>query len=469
MPPEPSMLTFRIASLSSGGISFRWQRAKLAQRRRVDQPTVGAPARYNWQDRVRASRCHLDRAEVDKSTVVAPPPRSRRRPHSAATTQVQCSRPSSSCHRAVPPSRPAARGCRVKAWDAALARAALGSDYDKGGPLVERAAELLSRGRRPATKRSYVGKWRRFVRFCTHTLPQVYKWRARRYLPATESTVILYLCHLRDEGQVHESSLNPYMAAINQTHEDLGFPRPALGHYTSLLRKGFRDAEGDDFDADHERASRAPVPADVIYAILQLGLKTSEPAVLRMCACIVLCYCWYNRADTGMLVLRRDVTIDDFGITINQQGKTIARNQACPVHHRPDARFDRQQEVLRLIRRWDQHSADYQAPTDHYWSLQGEDQQAKRWPASLVTKWLNRLLPLVKCSPPAGEKWTGHSLRSGGACASLAIGVGFFHIQQYGVWKSITSVQRYLSLFTLASRAAYIFFGWMLPAPPPPA
>jgi hypothetical protein len=47
---------------------------------------------------------------------------------------------------------------------------------------------------------------------------------------------------------------------------------------------------------------------------------------------------------------------------------------------------------LRLIRRWDQHSADYQAPTDHYWSLQGEDQQAKRWPASLVTKWLNRLL-----------------------------------------------------------------------------
>lgn len=327
----------------------------------------------------------------------------------------------------------------------------------------------MSRGRRPATKRSYVGKWRRFVRFCTHTLPQVYKWRARRYLPATESTVILYLCHLRDEGQVHESSLNPYMAAINQTHEDLGFPRPALGHYTSLLRKGFRDAEGDDFDADHERASRAPVPADVIYAILQLGLKTSEPAVLRMCACIVLCYCWYNRADTGMLVLRRDVTIDDFGITINQQGKTIARNQACPVHRRPDARFDRQQEVLRLIRRWDQHSADYQAPTDHYWSLQGEDQQAKRWPASLVTKWLNRLLPLVKCSPPAGEKWTGHSLRSGGACASLAIGVGFFHIQQYGVWKSITSVQRYLSLFTLASRAAYIFFGWMLPAPPPPA
>ena len=181
----------------------------------------------------------------------------------------------------------------------------------------------MSRGRRPATKRSYVGKWRRFVRFCTHTLPQVYKWRARRYLPATESTVILYRCHLRDEGQVHESSLNPYMAAINQTHEDLGFPRPALGHYTSLLRKGFRDAEGDDFDADHERASRAPVPADVIYAILQLGLTTSEPAVLRMCACIVLCYCWYNRANTGMLVLRRDVTIDDFGILSTSRVKPL--------------------------------------------------------------------------------------------------------------------------------------------------
>ena len=47
-----------------------------------------------------------------------------------------------------------------------------------------------------------------------------------------------YLGFLSDEGLVHETSLNPYLAAIYQAHEDTGLPRPVLGHYLTLLRKG---------------------------------------------------------------------------------------------------------------------------------------------------------------------------------------------------------------------------------------
>jgi hypothetical protein len=143
--------------------------------------------------------------------------------------------------------------------------------------------------------------------------------------------VLLYITYLRDEGRVHEGSFNPYLAAINQAHEDIGLPRPAVGHWTALLRKGFRDAEGDDFDEHTERAIRASVPAEPIYAIMLLGLDTDNLSVLRMCACIVLCYCWYNQADTGVLLLRRDVTIDARGITLNQQGKTVDHNRGLSL------------------------------------------------------------------------------------------------------------------------------------------
>jgi hypothetical protein len=42
---------------------------------------------------------------------------------------------------------------------------------------------------------------------------------------------VLYLSHLSQEGEVREGSLNPYLAVVNQMHQDAGFRRPALGHY----------------------------------------------------------------------------------------------------------------------------------------------------------------------------------------------------------------------------------------------
>jgi hypothetical protein len=59
---------------------------------------------------------------------------------------------------------------------------------------------------------------------------------------------------------VHECSLNPYLAAINQAHEDLGLPRPAVGHWTALLRRGFKDAEGEDSRTSTRTSSALFVP-----------------------------------------------------------------------------------------------------------------------------------------------------------------------------------------------------------------
>jgi hypothetical protein len=180
--------------------------------------------------------------------------------------------------------------CRLSRADSDLARAALGVNTRISScPLIRHAAKLLAHGRRTSRKISYCGKWQRFVDFCTVTLPQFYGQPARSPLPAEPRTVLLYIAHLSTEGLVSESSLNPYMAAINQSHEDLGYNRPALGHYFRLARAGWRTLEGAASDAEGSRSTRMPVPAEVMFDILRLGLTTDDNHTLRLCACLVLC------------------------------------------------------------------------------------------------------------------------------------------------------------------------------------
>lgn len=320
--------------------------------------------------------------------------------------------------------------------------------------------QLLHHGRRPSTKKSYEGKWQRFVEFCTETLPALYGRRPHAPLPAKPRTVLLYIAHLSQEGLVAETSLNPYVSAINQMHEDLGLQRPALGHHFRLARAGWRDIEGAERDLDGSRARRVPLPADVMLDVLRLGLSTDDVEVLRRCACLVLCYCWYNRADSGVLLLRRHVTIDSRGITLNSQSKTVARNAGCPVHRPRACRFDADGLVLRLLQRWHDMSSTWQHDDDVYWALPDDSHS---WRASIIDRWLQSVLDLVGHAPPTGEIWSGHSMRSGGASASLSIGVDIFRIMVHGIWKSMQSVQQYLSLQVLPCDAAYLFFGWMLP------
>jgi hypothetical protein len=99
----------------------------------------------------------------------------------------------------------------------------------------------------------------------------------RKPLPASVSTVLLYLSHLSQEGEVREGSLNPYLAAVNQMHQDAGFRRPALGHYVDLLRKGFANVEA---QATSSAPVRMPLPPAVVHDILMLGLASSDDETL---------------------------------------------------------------------------------------------------------------------------------------------------------------------------------------------
>jgi hypothetical protein len=183
----------------------------------------------------------------------------------------------------------------------------------------------------------------------------------RKPLPASVSTVLLYLSHLSQEGEVREGSLNPYVAAVNQMHQDAGFRQPALGHHVDLLRKGFANVEVQATSSDPVRMT---LPPDVVHDILMLGLASSGNETLRQTACIFLCYCWFDRADTGVFLRRSHVSFDSRGVAINAQGKTITNNRSCPVFrtHSPD--FDPEDKVCRLLRRWHGASASWQRPSN---------------------------------------------------------------------------------------------------------
>ena len=323
--------------------------------------------------------------------------------------------------------------------------------------LGERLQALLSHGRRLSTKVSYDGKQRRFIAFCTETLPNAYGLRPRSHLPASEKTILMYLAHLSNEGKVAEQSLQPYLSAVNQMHEDAGFPKPACGHFVRLLRRGYIELEAD--ERGQPLANRVPAPAELMLDILRLGLATPDLNILRMCTCLVLSFCWFNRADTGVRLQRRHVSVTKLGIAINLQGKTIARNTSHTLLRKTDRSSDPDGLVDQLLLRWYAASAHFQTADSLFWSLRSE----QTLEAPIVTKWLAKCATLTGWAAPAGEKWTGHSLRSGGASACQAIDVPLFYIMSFGVWRSMEAVQRYLSALILPSDDAWLFFGWLRP------
>jgi len=61
-----------------------------------------------------------------------------------------------------------------------------------------------------------------------------------------------------------------------------------------------------------------------------------------------------------------------------------------------------------------------------------------------------------------GVKWTGHSLRRGGASVVYAIGVSIDVIMDWGLWKSLASELLYIDVAVRLSSEALFFFGHLL-------
>ncbi|KAK3288433.1 hypothetical protein CYMTET_4090 [Cymbomonas tetramitiformis] len=96
--------------------------------------------------------------------------------------------------------------------------------------LTELAVTMQRKALLDTTMSNYGPKARRFILFCEQ--------HQRPWLPASEATVLLYIASLLKDGGIKSASLQPYLSAINNYHEDLWFPGPAKGRSVTRAVKG---------------------------------------------------------------------------------------------------------------------------------------------------------------------------------------------------------------------------------------
>ena len=83
--------------------------------------------------------------------------------------------------------------------------------------------------------------------------------------------------------------------------------------------------------------------------------------------------------------------------------------------------------------------------------------------SNMVDGWLQAILGHLGESAPAGEAWTGHSLRKGAASGAGAIDVQLFRICHMGGWSVRGgAVHDYIDATCPDTPAARRFFGWLL-------
>ena len=101
-----------------------------------------------------------------------------------------------------------------------------------------------------------------------------------------------------------------------------------------------------------------------------------------------------------------------------------------------------------------------------YYALPEECKRGRApcFPSGQVDTWLKQVLREVGAQPPAGETWSGHSLRIGAASAADALGVTLRRICWMGGWAAASrAIHDYVDPTCPASDAGRRYFGWLLP------
>jgi len=304
----------------------------------------------------------------------------------------------------------------------------------------------------------YAGKMGAFVEFCTQVLPAA-GVPAACPLPTTVAVVLAYLGWLQEQDSVHHGSLQPYLSAINAAHDDAGFERPALGRMVTLTKKGFGELEAERIGAADQRDG---LPAPIAFRALGLGLFTPDDEILRQTACVVGTYQFFARGDTGAQAQASRLIVDDQGMHFSEDANNLAR--IAPQTLSVPWPADREHSPHRLLQR-------FKLARDAAWRKVGVAAPEALWqmpwdakpPApSDVGKWLANVLKVLGVQAPPGIKYTGHSLRGGGASAALAIGVSLPAICRWGIWRALDSVMRYLDPLVPVTREALVFFAHLV-------
>lgn len=322
---------------------------------------------------------------------------------------------------------------------------------------TEQVLELLSHSLAESTASSYAGHVERFASWCERQ-PD-----SPSPLPASTATVVRWLVgDVVKDDKVRAKSLQPYLSALNRVHRDLEYDEPALGHIVQQVRRAIALRQ-----ASLGRASqRVYLPPPVVERVLLWAL-TADPVrpaqrqLFRAAVATVLNFVIFCRGHSGSALRPGDVRTSAAGITITldqEKGKRVqgvARTITIPPGAVPG--------LEELLAKWERlrHAiaGKEAAIAPSYFSLS----LAEKFDSRQIDAWLQLILDHLGEAPPAGETWSGHSLRKGSASGAGAIDVALFRICFIGGWSvRSAAVHDYIDATCPDTPAARRFFGWLL-------
>ncbi|KAK3289778.1 hypothetical protein CYMTET_2813 [Cymbomonas tetramitiformis] len=319
------------------------------------------------------------------------------------------------------------------------------------------------------TKDNYEPKVRRFVLFCQR--------QQKEWLPATTPTVLLYLASLLEAGGIRVSSLQPYLSAINNYHEDLGYEAPAKGKSVTRAVKGMAVLQANEGVVSGDiLTERTYLPAQHVWAAQQAAAAstprtTEELRQLRAYVYTVFAYVTFGRPDTGVAMQTEHISSTEEVLSV------VLLKEKGRRHHQVKRRLQIPWQGVRGLRgvleNWQVHrdlawrgDTSSTTPTSNvtgsYWRLPGE-----RGPfegATLVNEWIQLALDSLGCLPPEGGHFSAHSTRKGAATGARAVGTVLERVCFFGGWAQTSSaVHRYIDPTAIPDEYMQHFFGWMAP------
>ena len=181
--------------------------------------------------------------------------------------------------------------------------------------------------------------------------------------------------------------------------------------------------------------------------------------LFRASVAVVLSCCLFVRGGTGSALCASHVRRGAAGLTFtldHEKGKRV-ESTARTVTFSPGAIPG----LDELLDRWERVRGD--VPDGRcYFAFQHE---RARFPSTQIDTWVQLVLSHFDLQPPAGEKWTGHSLRKCAASGAAALDVALHRICYVGGW-SIKSraVFDYIDPTCPLTPACRRFFGWLKPS-----
>ena len=296
--------------------------------------------------------------------------------------------------------------------------------------------DLIRAARAGSTWMRYDQLWRGFAAFCDIN--------SVTCLPATPDTVVLYLVHLVNSGR--GASAGAVLAAVKASHLEAELPDPTSARSVKLAAEGAARLAAEVKPWPRERL---PFPVEA----LRLFLKSPafrEPLGLRDAALLAVGLRLMLRPGELTKMKMADLRFEEGGVLV-RLGRTKADQKAerRPVFiEEVSARHCPVKLSRELIRRRKAEGA-----TDS--NLVFVSHSGTSLSSSAVTSIVRRVAEL------AGVKgrFSGHSLRIGGASAALAGGLSVDQVKAVGGWKSDT-VKQYLAPVLLSSTSVSQLMGF---------